>query len=194
MNSPFRILPAPGSLSIETSRLFLRPIEARDAAAMSGYRGDPEVCRFLPFEPQSAEDIDARYRRLYGSTSLEGENGAVLCVVIRREDGALIGDVTLFDLDPVHGTAEIGWAIHPAASGQGFATEAVEAMLGAAFDTFGVRRVVARVDAENVASTRLARRVGMREESHLVENEWFKGRWSSELTFGILAREWRVRA
>jgi RimJ/RimL family protein N-acetyltransferase len=33
----------------------------------------------------------------------------------------------------------------------------------------------------------------MRQEAHLVENEWFKGEWSDELVFGLLEREWRER-
>ena len=31
----------------------------------------------------------------------------------------------------------------------------------------------------------------MRLEAHLVENEWVKGEWQSELVYAILAREWR---
>jgi RimJ/RimL family protein N-acetyltransferase len=31
----------------------------------------------------------------------------------------------------------------------------------------------------------------MRREAHLVENEWVKGEWQSELVYAILAREWR---
>src|SRR5271165_5409259 len=36
-------------------------------------------------------------------------------------------------------------------------------------------------------------RVGMWKEAHFVENEWFKGRWSDELVYAILAREWQAR-
>jgi RimJ/RimL family protein N-acetyltransferase len=32
----------------------------------------------------------------------------------------------------------------------------------------------------------------MRQEAHLVENEWFKGEWTDELDFAILEREWRA--
>jgi RimJ/RimL family protein N-acetyltransferase len=31
----------------------------------------------------------------------------------------------------------------------------------------------------------------MRREAHLVENEWVKGEWQSELVYAMLAREWR---
>jgi RimJ/RimL family protein N-acetyltransferase len=35
------------------------------------------------------------------------------------------------------------------------------------------------------------RRVGFRQEAHLVENIWFKGQWGSEYLFAMLQREWR---
>jgi len=40
---------------------------------------------------------------------------------------------------------------------------------------------------------RLMERLGMRREAHLVENEWFKGEWGSELVYAMLDREWRAR-
>ena len=67
-------------------------------------------------------------------------------------------------------------------------------MLHLAFDDLGLHRVFARVDARNTASARLAARLGMRQEAHLVENEWFKGEWTDELDFALLSREWPSRA
>ncbi len=32
----------------------------------------------------------------------------------------------------------------------------------------------------------------MRQEAHLVQNEWFKGRWSDEIDFAILEQDWRA--
>jgi len=54
--------------------------------------------------------------------------------------------------------------------------------------------VTARIDADNPASAAVLTKLGMRQEAVLVENEWFKGRWSTEIDFGILAREWRALA
>ncbi|KAJ1683984.1 hypothetical protein LUZ63_020794 [Rhynchospora breviuscula] len=112
---------------------------------MVQYRGDPEVCRFLPFEPQTADDIRARIGHVFGQTSLEGERGGVVMAVERRSDGAVIGDLVLFHLDPDAGSAEIGWVMHPEAAGRGLATEAVRALLDTAFDVYGLRRVIARI-------------------------------------------------
>lgn len=187
---PFLLPPPPSALVLETERLTLRPITEPDVPAMTVYRGDPEVCRYLPFTPQTTDDIRQRMGHMFGSTSLEGERGGVPVGIFRRDDGDLIGDLVLFHLDRTNGNVEIGWVIRPDVAGRGYATEAVRALLGAAFGTYGVRRVVARIDAENLASARLAERVGMRREAHLVENEWYNGRWGDELDYAILAREW----
>ncbi|WZH36368.1 MAG: GNAT family protein [Microbacterium enclense] len=168
----------------------LRPVVDADLPAMVRYRGDAEVCRFLPFEPQTADDIRSRIGHLFGGTALTGERGGVVLVIERTSDDAVVGDLVLFHLDALTGTAEIGWVIDPAASGAGLATEAVRALIDTAFGLYGLRRLVARIDAENARSLALAARLGMRREAHLIENEWFKGRWSDEIDFGLLQREW----
>jgi RimJ/RimL family protein N-acetyltransferase len=63
-------------------------------------------------------------------------------------------------------------------------------MLHLAFDQLGLHRVTASVDARNTASLRLADRLGMRRETHLVSNRWFKGVWSDEIAFALLEYEW----
>ena len=42
-----------------------------------------------------------------------------------------------------------------------------------------------------MGSARVLEKLDMRREAHLVENEWVKGEWQSELVYAILAREWR---
>ena len=44
----------------------------------------------------------------------------------------------------------------------------------------------------NTASARVLEKLGMRREAHLVENEWVKGEWQSELVYALLARECRA--
>ncbi|WAC68771.1 GNAT family N-acetyltransferase [Microbacterium sp. SL75] len=186
--SPFFLPPAPESLQVVRERVRLRPFEKSDLEAMATYRGDADVCRFLPFEPQSPDDIRRRNGHLMGGTSLEGARGGVMLVI--ENDGTVIGDLVLFHLDIEAGSAEIGWVVSPAASGRGLATEAVRALIDTAFDVYGLRRLVAQIDADNARSVALAERLGLRREAHFVENEWFKGRWSDLLVYAVLDREW----
>lgn len=188
--SSFVLPPAPDVLEVARARVRLRPFEERDLEAMSTYRGDAEVCRFLPFDPQSADDIRRRNGALMGRTALDGEPGGVMLVIERLDDGAVIGDLVLFHLDPDAGSAEIGWVVSPSASGRGVATEAVRALIDTAFEVYGLRRLVAQIDPDNVRSTALAERLGMRREAHFVEKDWFKGRWGDVCVYAVLAREW----
>ena len=64
-------------------------------------------------------------------------------------------------------------------------------MLAFAFEVLGLHRVVGRLEPRNGGSARVLEKLGMRREAHLVENEWVKGEWQSELVYAMLAREWR---
>lgn len=192
--SPFVLPPAPTALDVVRDRVRLRPLGEEDPDALAAYRGDPEVCRFLPFDPQTADDVRERIGHLIGSTTLTGERGGVVLVIESVGDGTVLGDLVLFHFDAGSGTAEIGWVVSPAATGRGLATEAVRALIDTAFTVYGLRRLVARIDADNVRSIALAERVGMRREAYLVENEWSAGRWHDEVDYAVLAREWSPTA
>lgn len=65
------------------------------------------------------------------------------------------------------------------------------AVLRVAFQDMKMHRVVGRMEARNAASAAVMERLGMRREAHLVENEYVKGEWQSELVYAILDSEWR---
>ena len=89
------------------------------------------------------------------------------------------------------GDTEIGWHFHPGHWGHGYASDAAGLLLETALAD-GLPRVVAVTYPENTASQRVCERIGMRREAHLVQNEWFKGEWTDELDYAILADEWRA--
>jgi RimJ/RimL family protein N-acetyltransferase len=63
-------------------------------------------------------------------------------------------------------------------------------MLRVGFDELGLHRVIGRLDARNAGSAAVLERLGMRREALLVDNEWVKGEWTSELVYALLAAEW----
>ena len=64
-------------------------------------------------------------------------------------------------------------------------------LLRLAFEELGLHRVYGRAEPRNTASARVMEKLGMQREAHLVENEFVKGEWQSELVYSILDREWR---
>jgi len=197
-----RVLRGTVAYPVRTARLLLRPLGEDDVEDVVAYRGRSDVCRWVPFEPMSRSEVLDRVRTSRGQLTDEGQVltvGVELPAAEAREavvdgqpdrHGIVIGDVVLIWRSREHAAGEIGYVFHPDHSGQGFATEAVRALLDIAFGTYRFHRVTARVDVRNLASLRLAERVGMRREAHLVENEWFKGAWSDEIDYAMLQREW----
>jgi RimJ/RimL family protein N-acetyltransferase len=175
---------------VRTARLLLRPLTEADVPDLVEYRSLPEVCRYVPFGPQSAEDIAARLNGAWRHQSLDREGDSLTLGAELIDSGKLIGDVMVRWLSAEHSGGELGYVFSPAHAGRGYAAEAAHAGLHLAFEDFGLHRVIARLDARNSASARLAARLGMRQEAHLRENEWFKGEWTDELDFAILAQEW----
>ena len=66
--------------------------------------------------------------------------------------------------------------------GQGYATEAANAMLDLAFGPGDIHRVAARCDVRNEASWRLMERLGMRREAHFREHAIFKSAGTKSLS------------
>jgi RimJ/RimL family protein N-acetyltransferase len=178
---------------IRSARLLLRPLTAADVDDLVEYRSIPEVCRYVPFAPQSAEDVLARINGVWRQQTLDQEDDSITLGAELQESGKVIGDLMVRWASAEHSCGEIGYVFSPAYSGQGYAAEAAHAGLHMAFDDFELHRVIARVDARNSASARLAIRLGMRQEALLRENEWFKGEWTDELDFAMLAQEWPSR-
>lgn len=175
---------------LNTQRLSLSPHHERDFQRLLEIYERPDVARYLLDDPWTGavaqEKVDDRLRQ----TDLDNKTGA-LSLVVERE-GRVIGDVLLWYTDREHRIAEIGWVMDPAERGQGYATEAVGAVLKLAFEHYRVHRVAAQMDARNTASEKLAERVGMVREAHLRQNWWSKGEWTDTVICGMLAADHRA--
>jgi RimJ/RimL family protein N-acetyltransferase len=178
---------------VTTKRLLIRPLTPADADGLLAYRSIPDVCRYVPFEPQTREELLERIATRWTRTELTAEGQVMILGVQVRDTGALAGDVMLAWQSREHACGEIGAVFNPDMSGRGYATEALDALLRLGFEGLGLHRIIARIDERNGPSVRLVGRLGMRLEGRLVENEWFKGEWTTELDFAMLAGEWQAR-
>ena len=176
------------SYPIETKRLMLRPIEASDLDAMHAIQSDPEISRYLYWEPRSRSEVEEFIAS--SSASLEKEGDKLRLAVVLRESGDVIGDVVLVWSSSEHQQGEIGFIFNPDHQGKGYATEAAVELLRFGFEGVKLHRIVGRCDDRNVASTRVMEHLGMRREAHLRENEFVKGEWQGEIVYAMLASEW----
>ena len=180
------------SYPIETERLLLRPFSDDDFEALLAIHSRPDVARYLYWEPRSPAEARRALDERLEMTEVEKEGDGINLAVIRRDTGAMIGEVNLVWQSEEYQQGELGFLIHPDHGGHGFATEATEAMLALGFEGVGLHRIFGNCDPRNAPSARLMERLGMRLEAHLIENEFVKGEWQSELDYAILDREWRA--
>jgi RimJ/RimL family protein N-acetyltransferase len=114
--------------------------------------------------------------------------------VTRRADGALLGELFLRLASKAALQAEIGYIFNPAFAGQGYAAEAVRALVGVCFSSLGLHRLYARLDTDNQGSIGLVERLRFRREAHLIQNDRFNGVWGDEFIYAVLAAEWAANA
>lgn len=179
---------------IQTPRLNLRPITLDDAEAMHAYKSVADVVRYVPYGPLSRQEVEQKIATTWAPTRFAQQGDAVCLAVEERSTGTLIGDVVLFWRSEESRSGEVGYIFDPRFAGRGYATEAVEALLGIGFDGLGLHRITARLDDRNASSARVAERLGFRREARLVESEWFKGEWTTMLVYALLEDEWRESA
>ena len=170
-----------------TERLQLRLHETGDVTWLHNLYSQPDVARYLLDEPWTMEVTRDKLTERLSKTDLDGEADALALVI--EHEGNAIGDVALWLTDKEYRQGEIGWVLDPAHGGQGFASEAVRAVLALGFDHYHLHRITAKMDARNSASAALANRVGLRLEAHHVQDWFSKGEWTDTLIYARLASE-----
>jgi RimJ/RimL family protein N-acetyltransferase len=182
------------SFPLETQRLLLRVFEPDDLAALVAIYSREDVARYLYEDPRDERAIAELLERKIAGRRVVAEGDWLSAAVVLRGSGELVGDLALRWSSAEHRQGELGFVVHPDHQGNGFATEAGAVFLRIAFEEMGLHRVIGRAEGRNTASVRVLEKLGMRREAHLVENEFVKGEWQSELVYAILDREWRTRS
>lgn len=145
---------APGP-TLRTARLILRPTASEDLDAWAAMMADPEAARFIG-------GVQPRAAAWRGMASMAGSwalNGFGMFSLIEAASGAWVGRVGPWAPEGWPGT-EVGWSLTRQAWGRGYAQEAASAAIDWAFDSLGWLEVVHCIDPANLASARVAQRLG----------------------------------
>jgi len=140
---------------IETERLILRPPIVEDFPRWAEFQADPETTRFLG----GVQPAPQTWRTLMAVIGQWVATGEAMFSVIEKDSGLWMGRI-----GPLHpygwpGT-EVGWSLHPDATGRGYAVEAAVASMDYAVDVLGWSDIIHCIAPENLASARVAGRLG----------------------------------
>ena len=175
-------------VELQASGLRLRPWHADDAPAVLLAVRDPAIARWNPVD---RPDPDLRVAQAWVEDRGDwtGSEHASFAVVT-ADDDALLGSVSLFKIDRVHGNAEVGYWIVPRSRGRGVATTAVDLVARWAFDVGELHRVQLYHAVDNPASCRVATKAGFHLEGRPRESfRYGDGQLHDEHLHGRLATD-----
>jgi len=174
-------LPLPDPpLAAPSVGLVLRPwgTHPGDAGALASAWSDPDVQRWCAVPVDRAEADAVRW--VAGEAERRAEHGALDLVIADSLDpGRVHGEVGIAVADTERGFAEVGFWLLRSHRGRGLASSAVDLLSTWVLTALPVRRLFARVAAENRASVRVVDAAGYALVGHAAEGElevWVRDR------------------
>jgi ribosomal-protein-alanine N-acetyltransferase len=160
--------------TLHTPRLILRALRLDDLDDLYAYASDPQIDRFTPWThytslAEAQADLDeflAEYE----------EHGLGAWGIEHWADQRLIGIATFSPPHRHHRRVELGYTIARAYWGNGYATEAVQALLQFGFERMDLVRIEAVVLPDHAASARVLEKAGMALEGLLRSYQIWRGR------------------
>ncbi|MEH1812879.1 MAG: GNAT family N-acetyltransferase [Nostoc sp.] len=173
---------------LETHRLLMRDFIKTDWQAVFTYQSDPLYLRYNYWTQRTQKDV-CEFIQMFIDQQKEQPRTKFQLAIILKEENRLIGNCGIRVNDPEMREANIGYELNTQYWGQGYATEAAEAILKFGFEELGMHRIWSWCVAENLASIRVLEKIGMRREGHLREKELIKGKWYDKFLYAILEHE-----
>ncbi|MFN8790059.1 MAG: GNAT family N-acetyltransferase [Bdellovibrionales bacterium] len=142
---------------LETKRLRLRRFTLKDLPSLVELETDPDVMKFTPSRrPLPLEKIEARLKDLVAKEK-DLEPFGVWAAVLKDSD-SVVG--WLMVLKTQHPFPELGFMIAQRVWGQGYATEAAEALVKHCFQDLALGGLVASTDPKNLVSQQVLKKLG----------------------------------
>ena len=190
------MLGAARRVRIETERMTLRLPQHGDFRAWTGLR--EQSAPFLtPWEPVWAADHLSRKaftNRIYWANRSTSQGTALPLLLTRREDGALLGAITLDNIRRGPSQAgTLGYWMGQAHARQGYMREAILSVVHHAFTVMDLSRIEAACLPENAASRGVLEKCGFKYEGVAQSYLQIAGRWRNHVLYANLRGDRRGR-
>jgi len=158
---------------LETERLLLGWLDPEgDMIAYTAWLNDPATNQFLevrhacPITPQDTREF---------VTETNASTHSILCGIYLKPNHEHIGNVKLGPIDGNHARADLGFLVgHQRHWGNGYATEAIKALVAYAFSQLGLQKITAGCYLDNLGSSRVLKKVGFEREA-ILSSHWISG-------------------
>ena len=177
-----------GFPKLETERLRLRELTLLDAETMFRYFSKESVIRY--FGMDSFQNIE-QAKTTIQTFKIVMKKEVYFAGELRKGTGQLIGTCGFHLINNHHRRAEIGYELDDTYWGQGYASEALQAILAYGFETLQLIRIAAVVYVENKASQQLLIKAGFQEEGLLRKHMIQNGVAHDTILYSLLKEEWK---
>ncbi|RLI02029.1 N-acetyltransferase [Candidatus Bathyarchaeota archaeon] len=169
--------------SITTDRLRLRPVTETDIdfvfklfsrTETNLYSEDPDIKSL-----KEAKEMYVRYMK-------PGSDTHFRVIIELTSTTEPIGTIGFYNYITDYRRAEMGYDLLKEYWGQGYMSEAVQAIIKYGFEELGLVRIEATVDPENIRSIKVLERNGFKHEGTLRKRYYYSGKWRDELFYGLI--------
>ena len=174
---------------LETPRLTLVPVDARNARELWEVLNAPDLRKYQDIPRVRAEEFE-RQVRTRPKELRPTASGRFEWVLRAGVPPAPIGWISLRITDRSPRIGEVGYSLVMEARGLGYASEALQAVIDEAFTAGELDEVQACIVPENEASRRVLDRTGFREERLLRSGAVIRGRHVDVLLFSVTRASW----
>lgn len=174
---------------LETERLILRKIGNNDVNEIFRLRSDANVMRYVP-RPLVKNKEEALEHIAKISDLIEKKEGINWAITL-KESPVFIGIIGYHRIKPEHFRSEIGYMLLPEFNGQGIITEAIHAAVDYGFEVMELHSIEAIIDPGNLGSERVLQKNGFVKEAHMIENEYFDGKFLDTVIYSLLKRNFK---
>jgi ribosomal-protein-alanine N-acetyltransferase len=171
--------------NLETKRLVLKQINSNDADAILALRSNDEVMKYIP-RPYLKTKEDALELIAMFDDKIENGIGINWGIYFLNEPEKLLGIIGHYRIKPEHYRAEVGYMLFPEYNGKGIVSEALQKVVEYGFKEMKLHSIEAILDPENKGSEKVLLKNGFIKEAHLIENEFYEGRFLNTMIYSIL--------
>ncbi|TBX66585.1 N-acetyltransferase [Flavobacterium silvisoli] len=175
--------------NLETERLLLRRLNTNDVDEVLAMRGNPEVMKYIP-RPLAKTKEEALEHIAMIEEKIENNTGINWGITIKGSN-KIIGIIGHYRIQPENYRAEIGYISLPQYNGKGYISEAIKAVVAYGFNQMNLHSIEAVIDPANVASERVLQKNGFVKEAHILENEYWDGKFWDTVIYSLLKRNFK---
>ena len=147
-------------MEMNTNRLHLRKVRREDAPRFFCFAGSEAVTKYMFWKPHA--DVNESVASIEKTLSRYAQGNCWRWGIALKETDELVGIIDLLGIDETTRSSTFAYMLAEEFWGSGFATEALTAVLGFAFDRLGLETVWAEHFGPNAASGAVMRKAGMK--------------------------------